>query len=63
VVETGGRGAAEGGRGGAAEGEETRERRENAGASGGWFAATPGLRDGEGLLHFAAGAEVILSPK
>jgi hypothetical protein len=45
------------------EAEETRERRDNAGASGDWFAATPGLRDGEGLLHFAAGAGVILSPK
>jgi hypothetical protein len=25
-------------------------------APGSWFAAAPGLRDGEGLLHFAARA-------
>jgi hypothetical protein len=37
--------------------EETRERRESVGAAdGGWFAAAPGLCDGEGLLHFAARA-------
>jgi hypothetical protein len=37
--------------------EETREAEEwgQRGGSGGCFAAPPALRDGEGLLHFAAG--------
>jgi hypothetical protein len=42
-------------------GRKSREERERggvggSGAPGSWFAAAPGLRDGEGLLYFAARA-------